>query len=112
MDILLNAEKLGGPNQQGGWKKVARRRYQGGTLRKRGKRNPYWELQWRGDYIKPDGKIGRRLILWKNCAIADLTRRQTPKLTDQKLRSLNQGGVSPQSPITFPNFLERVLFSN
>ena len=107
MDILLNAEKLGGPNQQGGWKKVARRRYQGGTLRKRGKRNPYWELQWREDYIKPDGSIGRRIVSWKIGAIAKLTRREARKLADEKLRSLNQGEYAPKSTITMHEFVER-----
>src|SRR5439155_24382726 len=112
MDILLNAEKLGGP-QLGGWqKKMARRRYQGGTLRKRGKRNPYWELQWREDYIKPDGKIGRRLIPWKIGAVSDLTRRQARKLADEKLRSLNQGEDAPQSTIILEDFVERYFVPN
>src|SRR5439155_25898476 len=113
MDILPNAEKLGGPNQSGGWqKKMARRRYQGGTLRKRGKRNPYWELQWREDYIKPDGSIGRRLIPWKIGAIADLTRREARKLADEKLRSLNQGEYAPQSTIIVQDFVDRYFIPN
>ncbi len=32
-------------------KKMVRQRYQGGTVRKRGKRNPVWELQWGENYI-------------------------------------------------------------
>src|SRR2546427_7009047 len=111
MDILSNAEKLGGP-QQGGWKKVARRRYQGGTLRKRGKRNPYWELQWREDYIKPDGSIGRRIVSWKIGAIAKLTRREARKFADEKLRSLNQGEYAPKSTITMQEFVERYFIPN
>src|SRR5437879_12004533 len=95
MDILLNAEKLGGPNQQGGWQKMARRRYQGGTLRKRGKRNPYWELQWREDYIKPDGTIGRRLVPWKIGAVSNFTRREARKMAEEKLRSQNQREQAP-----------------
>ena len=91
MHILPNAEKLGGPNQLGGWQTMARRRYQGGTLRKRGKRTPYWELQWREDYIKPDGTIGRRLVPMKIGLVSDFTKRQARKLADEKLRSLNQG---------------------
>jgi integrase len=107
MDILLNAEKLGEPNQQGGWQKnMARRRYQGGTLRKRGKRTPYWELQWREDYIKSDGAVGRRLVPWKIGAVADLTRRQARKLADEKLRSLNQGEYAPQSTMSLSDFVE------
>src|SRR5690348_5835515 len=108
MDILLNAEKLGGPDQQGGWQKqMARRRYQGGTLRKRGQRDRYWELQWREDYIKSDGKIGRRLVSEKIGAVRDLTRRQAKKLADEKLRSLNQGKFTPVSTISIKEFAER-----
>src|SRR2546427_10420138 len=106
MDILLNAEKLGGPIQQGGWQKMARRRYQGGNLRKRGKRNPYWELQWREDYIKPDGTIGRRLGSWKNGAGVNFTRREARKIADEKLRSLNQREYAPDSTIILHDFWE------
>jgi hypothetical protein len=112
MDILLNAEKLGGPNQLGGWQKMARRRYQGGTLRKRGTRKPYWELQWREDYIKADGSIGRRLIPWKIGAISDLTRRQARKLADEKLRSLNQWEFAPKSAIQLQEFADRYFIPN
>src|SRR2546430_6069255 len=112
MDILLSAEKLGGPIQQGGWQKMARRRYQGGNLRKRGQRNPYWELQWREDYIKPDGTIGRRLVSWKIGAVANLTRREARKLADEKLRSLNQGEYAPESTIILQDFVERYFIPN
>jgi integrase len=112
MNIILNAEKLGGPDQQGGWQKMARRRYQGGTLRKRGKRDPYWELQWREDYIKPDGTIGRRLVPWKIGAVRDLTRREARKLADEKLRSLNQGEYAPKSTIALADFVERLFVPN
>ena len=60
MDILPSAEKQGELAQFGGWQEMARRRFQRGSIRKRGKRNPVWELQWWEDYIKPDGTIGRR----------------------------------------------------
>jgi Phage integrase, N-terminal SAM-like domain len=112
MDILFNAEKLGGPNQQGGWQKMARRRYQAGTLRKRGQRNPYWELQWREDYIRPDGTIGRRLVPWKVGAVRDLTRRQARKLADDKLHSLNHGEYAPKSTISLADFVEQYFVPN
>ena len=54
--------KQGGPLQIGGFDKMARRRYQKGSLRIRGKREPVWELLWWEDYIKPDRTFGRRLI--------------------------------------------------
>jgi hypothetical protein len=61
MTILRNAEKQGELVQLGGWQKeMARRRYQKGNLRKRGKRNPVWELQWWTDCISLHGTLGRR----------------------------------------------------
>src|ERR1039457_4510932 len=113
MDILLNAEKLGGPNQPGGWqKKMARQRYQGGTVRKRGKRNPVWELQWREDYIKTDRTIGRRLVTVKIGTVRDLTRRQARKLADEKLRLLNQGQWAPTSIISLQDFVDGYFIPN
>src|SRR6266849_8968672 len=88
---------------------MARRRYQGGTLRKRGKRNPVWELQWREDYLKPDGTVGRRLISRKIGMVADMTYRQARKVADEKLRLLNQGQWAPSSTITLGTFVERYL---
>jgi len=88
---------------------MARRRYQGGTLRKRGKRNPVWELQWREDYLKADGTVGRRLISRKIGMVADLTYRQARKAADEKLRLLNQGQWAPSSTITLGTFVERYL---
>lgn len=65
---------------------MARRRYQQGTLRKRGKRDPQWELQWREDYIKPDGGIGRRLVTHLLGRVEDMTRRQAQKAAQELLR--------------------------
>jgi integrase len=113
MDILLNAEKLGGPNQLGGWqKKMARQRYQGGTVRKRGKRNPVWELQWREDYIKKDRTIGRRLVTVKLGTVQVLTRRQARKLANEKLRLLNQGQWAPTSTMILQDFVDGYLIPN
>jgi integrase len=113
VDILHNAEKLGRPNQLGGWqKKMARRRYQGGTLRKRGKRNPCWELQWREDYIRTDGTIDRRLVSAKLGLVSELSKRQARKLADEKLRSLNQGQWTPSSTITIREFVDQYFVPN
>lgn len=43
--ILPSAEKQSELAQLGGWQDMARRRYQRGSIRKRGKREPVWELQ-------------------------------------------------------------------
>ena len=41
---------------------MARRRYQKGNIRKRGKRNPVWELQWWEDYIKEKPEVTRNFV--------------------------------------------------
>src|SRR5438876_3929290 len=106
MNILLNAEKQGGLCQTGGWlpTKMARRRYQKGSIRKRGKRNPVWELQWWDDYIKPDGKIGRRRESTIVGLVSEMTQRQARKAAEEKLRPLNLGKSVPFSRLTLAEF--------
>ncbi len=108
MAILPNAEKQGGPVQIGGWQKeMARRRYQRGSIRKRGKRQPIWELQWYEDYIKPDGAIGRRRESTVLGFVRDMTRRQAFKAAEERLRPLNQGRAVPHATLTLREFVER-----
>jgi len=110
MPILPSTEKQGGPDPKGDWqKKMARRRYQKGSIRKRGKRNPAWELQWWEDYIKDDGSIGRRRKSVTLGLVSELTLRQARKLAENRLRDLNQGMVTPQSTMKFADFVERHL---
>ena len=91
---------------------MARRRFQRGTLRKRGKRNPVWELQWREDYIKPDGSIGRRLVTRIIGTCADMTKRQAQKAADEILRPLNLGKLRPESAMTVAEFVDRYFIPN
>jgi len=110
MSILPTTEKQGGPVEKGDWQKdMARRRYQKGSIRKRGKRNPAWELQWWEDYIKDDGSVGRRRQSTTLGLVSELTLRQARKLAEDRLRSLNQGNVLPQSTMKFSDFVERHL---
>lgn len=108
MDILPITEKQGGPAYQGGWQRdMARRRYQKGNLRKRGRRNPVWELQWWEDYIKENGKVGRRRRSAVLGLICELTRREAKKLAEDRLAPINQGKLPPQSALSFAHFVER-----
>src|SRR5712692_2408327 len=110
MTILPNTEKQGGPVQTGGWQdEMARRRYQKGSIRKRGKRNPAWELQWWEDYIREDGSIGRRRRSATLGLVSEITFRQARKLAEDRLRPLNQGSLLPQSTIKYKDFVERYL---
>jgi integrase len=108
MDILPTTEKQGGPAYKGGWQKdMARRRYQKGNLRKRGMRNPLWELQWWEDYIRENGSIGRRRQSAVLGLVSDLTQRQARKLAEDRLRPINQELLLPQSTLGLGDFVER-----
>jgi integrase len=91
---------------------MARRRYQKGSIRKRGKRNPVWELQWWADYINPDGTLGRSRESTILGYVSELTRRQAQKLAAEHLRPLNLGKVTPLSNLTFREFVERHFVPN
>lgn len=113
MTILPNAEKQGELSQTGGWQKqMARRRYQTGSIRKRGKRNPVWELQWWEDYLKDDGSIGRRRQSYILGPISEITHRQAKKAAEEKLRLINQGRQVPQSSMTLQSFIDRYFVPN
>jgi len=111
--ILPNTEKQGGPVQFGGWQKqMARRRYQKGSIRKRGTRNPVWELQWWVDFLNTDGTIGRKresLILGN---ASEMTKRQAHKAADEHLRPLNLGKLTPLSTLKFQEFVETHFVPN
>lgn len=91
---------------------MARRRYQKGSLRIRGKINQVWELLWREDYIKENGTIGRRLASKVIGPVRQFTRRQAWKLAEEFLRPLNQGKITPHSTILFQEFVERYFIPN
>jgi hypothetical protein len=86
---------------------MARRRYQKGNLRKRGKRSPVWELQWWEDYIRENGSIGRRRQSAVLGLVSDLTQRQARKLAEDQLRPVNQELLLPQSTLGFEDFVDR-----
>jgi integrase len=91
---------------------MARRRYQKGSIRKRGKRHPVWELQWWADYIEANGKLARKresTILGFAC---EITRRQALKLAEEHLRPLNAGKITPLSSLTFRQFVEMHFIPN
>lgn len=91
---------------------MARKRYQKGTIRKRGKRNPVWELQWWTDIIRTDGSLGRKrdsIILGQ---VSGMTKRQACKAADEFLRPLNLGKVTPYATVIFREFTENHFVPN
>jgi integrase len=109
VNILQITEKQGELAQLGGWQEMARRRYQKGSIRKRGKRNPVWELQWWEDFIRTDGTTGRR----RESAIlgysSELTVKQARKEAEKKLSPLNAGKAVPHSTLTLKEFVDQVF---
>lgn len=85
---------------------MARRRFQKGSIRKRGKRNPIWELQYWIDCINPDGSIGRKRESKILGYVSDLTKKQAHKLAQEFLQPVNTGKITPFSMITLREFVE------
>ena len=110
--ILRSTEKQGESHQLGGWHDMARRRYQTGSIRKRGKRYPIWELQWWADYLTTEGKIARKRESVILGYAADINRKQAQKLAAEHLRPLNQGKLTPMATVTFEDFIERFFVPN
>ena len=90
---------------------MARRRYQKGSIRKRGKRHPVWELQWWEDFVKADGTIGRR----RESAIlgyaSDITVKQARKEAEKKLNPVNAGKAVPYSTLTLQEFVDQFFLT-
>lgn len=87
---------------------LTRRRYQGGSLFKRGKRRKVWVARWREDVIKQDGSRGRRHRTEVLGLVTDIpTRRQAQEILHERLRPLNSGASKPQSVIGFLEYAEQ-----
>lgn len=84
---------------------MSRRRFQSGSLFKRGKRRKVWVGRYWEPSLRPDGTIGhvRRAVVLGTVAEIP-TRRQAQVLLDQRLQAINQGTFRPQSQITFREF--------
>jgi integrase len=91
---------------------MARRRYQKGNIRQRGKRDPVWELQFWTDIIKPDGSFGRKRESKILGFVSQMTKRQAMKAAEELLRPLNLGKITPFSSITFREFAEKHFSPN
>jgi integrase len=87
------------------------RRFQHGSLFKRGTRHKVWVVRWWEDQLGPDGKlqrIRRSEILGK---VADIpTRRQAEQICSDRLRGVNSGDYKLQSSCTLSQFVQRNWF--
>lgn len=83
----------------------SRRRFQSGSLFKRGRRRKVWVGRWWEDTLRPDGTIGRIRRAEVLGLVSEIpTRREAQTLLDQRLRAINQGTFRPQSQVTFKQF--------
>src|SRR5947209_8745073 len=112
MAILSNAGKQQQAKESGDWQKLARRRYQKGSIRKRGTRNPVWELQWWTDEIQADGSLGRKRESKVLGFLSSMNKRQAMKVADEFLRPLNLGKITPFATIVFRDFIEKHFVPN
>ncbi len=85
---------------------MVRRRYQRGSLFKRGKRERVWVARWWEDVINADGTMGRMRRSMVIGTVAELTtRRLAMHALSQRLLLLNNGSQHPQAMRTLKDFV-------
>ena len=85
---------------------MVRRKFQSGSLFKRGKRRKLWVARWWEDMIRPDkslGRVRRSEVLGPVSEIP--SQREARKLLEARLRPINQGTHRPQSTLHFEQFV-------
>jgi integrase len=100
--LRAQGQGIGGPGAS-----MARRRYQTGTLRLRGKKKKVWVLRWREDFTGPDGanrRVGHTTVLGSK---AELTERLARRRADLLLSRINRPDYRPGKVIGFEEFSER-----
>lgn len=89
-----------------GGKKMARRRFQLGSLFQRGKHPKVWVARWWEGIINPDGSIGRRRRAEVLGTVAELSSRShAMEVLTKRLNPINSGMHRPQSTRTFLSFV-------
>jgi integrase len=83
------------------------RRFQHGSLYKRGKRRKVWVARWWEDVIGADGAIERFRRFEILSTVAELpNRRDAERLLADRLRRINSGDYRPQSARTFREYID------
>jgi hypothetical protein len=86
---------------------MVRRRFQRGSLFKRGKREKVWVARWWEDVINADGTMERMRRSFVIGAVAELTtRRLAMRALSERLRSLNSGSQRPHAMRTLKEFVQ------
>ncbi len=88
---------------------LARRRYQKGSLKLRGKRNPAWVAQWREDELRPGMatpyRVHRKRVIGTKKEFP--TRRLAQRELERILADVNNPTYRPAVSITFAQFAEQ-----
>lgn len=83
----------------------SRRRFQSGSLFKRGRRRKVWVARWWEEILRSDGTLGRIRRSEVLGLVAEIpTRRGARKLLEQRLQAINEGMYRPQSQVAFREF--------
>jgi integrase len=86
--------------------KMARRRFQQGSLFQRGRRQKVWVGRWWEETINPDGSIGRRRCAEVLGTVAELpSRSRAMEVLSKRLNPINTGTHHPQSTRNFSDFV-------
>jgi integrase len=87
---------------------MTRRRYQRGSIYKRGKRSKVWFGRFCEEVIGPDGRIIRIRRSEILGTVAEIpTRRQAEQVLAERLRKINSPDYRPASSLTFGEYVER-----
>jgi integrase len=102
------AEATNSASHRGEFESMARRRYQRGHLRLRGKKEKVWVAMWREDVIKPDGSTHR---VRKSEVLGSLKEYKTQRLAEraleQRLSDVNSLTYKPRPTATFREFAQK-----
>src|ERR1017187_9531400 len=87
---------------------MVRRRFQRGSLFKRGKRQKVWVARWWEDVINADGTMGKMRRSTVIGTVAEFaTRRLAMNALSERLRFLNSGSQRPQTMRTLKEFVQK-----
>ena len=85
---------------------MTRRKFQSGSLFKRGKRRKLWVARWWEDMIRPDNSLGRVRRSEVLGPVSEIpSQREARKLLETRLRPINEGRHRPQSTSMFAAFV-------
>src|SRR5712691_560025 len=99
--LSADARKCGRAN---GKEKMARPRYQDGSLFIRGKRIKVWVARWREDVIREDGTLHRTQPTVVLGPVNGLSRREARSLLQKRVSEINQGRHRARPMMTLEKF--------